>query len=226
MEKIVASTVSSFSASVFARVWLNAETFELICSRPHGFQFLSGQYVSFDVQGEKREYTILSSPDAVELRFLIKLASGGKVSSALANMAPGSVLEMGKAKGYLTFRSTERQVYFVATGVGVAPFVAMAAGGVRGFTLVHGARNQSGFFYRQELAAVALSYIPCLSGNNETCAELPNLYHGYVTKYIKSNLKPGLYDFYLCGSRAMIREMTHYLDEYHPGVRMFSEAYS
>ena len=220
------STAPFYSVSVLGRVWLNAETFELICSRPQGFQFLAGQYVSFVHQREEREYTILFSLDAMELRFLIKQVAGGKLSSELANIAPGSVLEMSTAKGYLTLRQTERPIYFVATGVGIAPFVAMAAGGVRGFTLIHGTRSRSGLFYRQELSAAALRYIPCISGNDETGEELPNLYRGYVTQYIKNNLEPGFYDFYLCGSRAMIRDMTHLLDEYHPGVRIYNEAYS
>ena len=215
-----------YSVSVLGRVWLNAETFELICSRPQGFQFLAGQYVSFVYQGEEREYTILSPPEAMELRFLIKQIAGGKLSRELANIAPGSVFEMSRAKGYLTFRPTERSVYFVATGVGIAPFVAMAAGGIRGFTLIHGTRSRSGLFYQQELTAAALQYIPCISGNNEPGEELPNLYRGHVTQYLKIYLEPGLYDFYLCGSRAMIRDMTHLLDEYHNGVRIYSEAYS
>jgi len=218
--------VSVFSVSVLSRVWLNEETFELICTRPRGFQFQAGQYVSLVHQGEAREYTILSPPDAVELRFLIKQVVGGKLSSQLANIDPGSVLGMSKAKGYLTFRPTKRPVFFVATGVGIAPFVAMAASGVRGFTLIHGARIESGLFYRQELTASALRYIPCLSGINVTGTELPDLYRGYVTEYLKTSLPPGLYDFYLCGSVAMIRDMTHLLDEHHPGVRIFSEAFS
>jgi benzoate/toluate 1,2-dioxygenase reductase subunit len=222
----VESAALSCSVSVLARVWLNAETFELICSRPQGFQFLAGQYVSFVHQGEEREYTILSPPDAMELRFLIKQIAGGKLSSELANIAPGSMLTISRAKGYLTFRQTERPVYFVATGVGIAPFVAMAAGGVRGFILIHGARIESDLFYRQELAVAALSYIPCISRSKVTGAVLPNMYHGYVTEYLKINLPPGHYDFYLCGSKAMIRDMMHFLDECHPGVRIYSEAYS
>ncbi len=222
----MALTAPFYSVSVLGRVWLNAETFELICSRPQGFQFLAGQYVSFVYQGEEREYTIISPPEAMELRFLIKQIAGGKMSRKLASIAPGSVFEMSRAKGYLTFCPTERPVYFVATGVGIAPFVAMAAGGTRGFTLIHGTRNRSGLFYRQELSAAALRYIPCISGNNETGEKLPNLYRGYVTQYLKITLEPGCYDFYLCGSRAMIRDMTHFLDEYHPGVRIYNEAYS
>lgn len=220
------SSVSFYSVSVLSRIWLNEETFELTCSRPKGFLFLAGQYVTLELEGEEREYTLLSPPDAPQLRFLIKQVVGGKLSGALGHIVPGSALGMSKAKGYLTFRPTDRPVYFVATGVGIVPFVAMAASGLRGFTLIHGARSESGFFYRQELAATSLQYIPCLSGNSEFATGPPTLYRGYVTEYIRRHLLPGMYDFYLCGSRAMIRDMTHLLDQYYPGTRIFSEAYS
>ena len=218
--------VPSFSVSVLARVWLDTETFELICSRPSGFQFLAGQHVSFLLQGEERDYTILSPPDAPELRFLIKQITGGIVSSTLASIALGSILGISRARGYLTFRPTERIVYFVATGVGIAPFVAIGASGVRGFTLIHGVRTRSGLFYRQELSAAALCYIPCISGDDKTDGGLSHLYRGYVTEYLKTNLQPGIYDFYLCGSIAMIRDMTHLLDEHSSDVRIYSEAFN
>jgi ferredoxin-NADP reductase len=216
----------AYRTTVLSRIWLNEETFELTCTRPQGLQFLAGQYVALLVQGEEREYTLLSPPDALSLRFLIKKVTGGQLSVALANIAPGGVLAMGKPKGYLTYRPTDRPVYFVATGVGIAPFVAMAADGVRGFHLLHGARTGAGLFYRQELAAAAGQYIPCLSGKDPSMAALPGLYHGYVTEYLQENLKGGPFDFYLCGSRAMIRDMTHFLDQHHPDTRIYSEAYS
>lgn len=215
-----------YSITVLARIWLNAETFELTCSRPQGFQFQAGQHVSISHLEEERDYTILSHLDAAELRFLIKRVAGGKLSNELANIALGSVIGMSKASGYLIYRPTQRPVYFVATGAGIAPFVAMAANGVKGFTLIHGARIESGFFYRRELSAAALRYVPCISSNDAFEVELPDLYRGYVTEYTQTLLEPGLYDFYLCGSMAMIRDMTHLLDQHYPDTRIYSEAYN
>ena len=217
---------TSFPITVLSRIWLNEEAFELTCSRPAGFSFHAGQYVALEFQGEVREYTLLSPPDAQELRFLIKQVVGGKLSAVLGKIDLGSVLLMGKARGYLTYHPTARSIYFVATGVGIAPFVAMAAGGLQGFTLIHGARTESGLFYQREMAALSLQYISCISGTNIFGAGSPTPYHGYVTEYIRTYLQPGQYDFYLCGSRAMIRDMTHLLDQHHPRTRIFSEAYS
>lgn len=215
----------SAEITVCERVWLDDEAFELTCSRPEGFQFLAGQYVTLEYQGISREYTIVSPPDASELRFLIKRQHEGAFSSRLASVDRGCVLTMERLKGYLSFRPSKRSVVFVATGVGIAPFVSMAASGVRGFTLIHGVRKASGLFYRQEMMAAADRYQACISGG-EQVGNLPGFYQGYVTDYVKATLPRGMYEFYLCGSRAMIHDMTHLLDEQYPDTVIYSEAYS
>ena len=192
--------------SILKREWLDDEAFELTFDRPDNFSFVAGQHVTLSLHGEERDYTLLSPPDARELRFLIRRIRGGVLSGALAELAPGCSVGMSQAKGYLIYRPTDRPVYFVANGVGIAPFMAMAASGVRGFTLVHGAREVSGLFYRRALTMAASRYIPCLSGPAQPGIMLLDLHRGHVTDYIDRHLKPGLYDFYLCGSRPMIHE--------------------
>jgi ferredoxin-NADP reductase len=217
---------STHSVAVVGRQWLDENTYVLICNRPDGFIFQAGQYVSIVFGGEEREYTLLSSPSVSELRFLVKRVESGRLSNMLAECALGAALGISKPKGYLTYRSTDRPVFFVATGVGIAPFVAMAAAGIAGFTLLHGVRKASGLFYRQELSVAAARYIPCVSGKLESVTGLPELHRGHVTEYIERFLQPGLYDFYLCGSRAMIHDMTLLLDQRCPDIRIYSEAYS
>lgn len=214
------------TATVVGREWLSEDVFILTCSRPAGFSFLAGQHVVLSPEEGEREYTLLSPPTATELRFLVKRIKGGEVSSALAELVPGATVGMGRAKGYLVYRSTDRPKFFIATGVGIAPFVAMAAAGVTDFTLIHGARTLSGLFFRQELTAAASRYIPCLSGAIAPGDELPGLYRGRVTGWIEHSLPSGACDVYLCGSRAMITDVTLLLDQCCPEARIFSEAYS
>ena len=213
-----------WSVSVRERVWLNSDNFALTCTRPEGFHFQAGQYVTLGMPGVEREYTITSAPDAPMLRFLVKQAVGGQMSVALARMAVGEQLAMTKPRGYLTYRPTRRKVVFVGTGVGIAPYVAMAAAGVRGFTLIQGARMASGLFYRQELAAAADRYVACLSGKAEDCIGA-GASPGYVTAWVEANLPDEAYDFYLCGSRVMIHDMTHLLDRSFADAVIYSEAY-
>jgi len=223
---MIGTAPPAYSVTVVGREWLHEDTFVLICSRPAGFSFLAGQHAALMLGGVEREYTFLSPPEAPELRFLVKRVEGGRMSGALAGLAPGTVLGMSRAKGYLTYRPTDRPVVFVATGVGIAPFVTMAATGVTGFTLIHGARTMAGLFFRRELCAAASRYIPCLSRTVAPGDALPDLHQGYVTDYVDRTFRPGRYDFYLCGSRAMITDMTLLLDERCPEARIFSEAYT
>lgn len=218
--------VTEHSVSILGRKWLNEETFELICTRPEGFEFVAGQHVTISYQGDEREYTILSPPTNDSLHFLIKRINQGRLSTLLAELDLGREISMSRAKGYLIYRPTDRPVFFVGTGVGIAPFVAIAAAGVRDFTLLHGAREVSGLFYRHDLIQAASRYIPCVSGQVKPGTNVLDLHRGYVTDYIDRHLKPGAYDFYLCGSSAMIHDMTHLLDQHYPETRIYSEAFN
>jgi len=218
--------VAEHATSILGRKWLDEETFELICTRPEGFEFIAGQHVTMHHQEDEREYTILSPPSADSLHFLIKRINHGRLSSVLAALEPGTDLTISRAKGYLIYRQTDRPIFFVGTGVGIAPFVSMAAAGVRNFTLLHGAREVPGLFYRQDLVIAADRYIPCISGQIKPETNVLDLHRGYVTDYVDRYIKPGAYDFYLCGSRAMIHDMTHLLDRHYPETRIYSEAFN
>ncbi len=216
--------VFPWSILVVTRIWLNDETFALTCTRPLGFSFQAGQYVTLGLEGVEREYTLTSAPNESNLRFLVKRVRGGGMSEALARINPGKTLSMSRAKGYLIFHSTKREPVFIGAGVGIAPFVAMAAAGVRGFTLVQSARTASGLFHRQELAAAASRYIACLSGPGEDCRAV-NAFPGRATAWVDDHLPRGSYEFYLCGGRSMIRDLTHLLDRSFPDAVIHSEAY-
>ena len=126
---------TEYSVVILGRNWLTADTFELVCSRPPQFSWVAGQHVSLTCQGQGREYSLLCAPGEANLRFLIKRIEHGHLSNLLAEVEVGASLGMSKAKGYLVYRPTEHPVYFVATGVGIAPFVAMAAAEPYGYVV-------------------------------------------------------------------------------------------
>lgn len=223
---MISMVTSPSHTTAIDRVWLDQETYILTCQRPAGWSFQAGQYVSLTLAGEEREYTVISSPEENVVRFLIKRLDGGRLSVALAGIAPGTPLEMSPAKGYLTYRATDRPVLFVANGVGIAPFVAMVAAGCSGFTLLHGARKRTGLHFRKELMHAASRYIPCLTDSPASEDDPPDLFRGRVTECAARLLPPDRYDVYLCGSRRMITDMILLLDEHCPEARIYSEAYS
>lgn len=213
-----------YPVTLLERRWFNEDVFELRCSRPAGFSFLPGQFVRVRHQDVEREYTLVSAPADPVLRLLIKRVPQGRFSPLLAQLPSGTELAISAAQGYFCFQPSARQACFIATGTGIAPFVAMCADGVRDFILLHGVRHPSALVYRQELSAAAASYVPCLSTPVGADGIQP-IFHGYVGAYVETMLPPGDYDFYLCGLRRMVHDLTHLLDTLHPRARVYSEAY-
>ena len=133
---------------VLERRWFNDEIYELQCTRPEGFAFLPGQFIHLRYLPMEREYTLISAPDQPVLRLLIKRMPAGQLSVALAELPLGTELAISSAQGYFCHQPSEREVCFIATGTGIAPFIAMCASGLRGFTLLHGVRLPSALVYR------------------------------------------------------------------------------
>jgi benzoate/toluate 1,2-dioxygenase reductase component len=46
-----------------------------------------------------------------------------------------------------------------------------------------------------------------------------------VTDWVRTRLAPGSYDFYLCGRREMVRDVTGLVDESYTGSRVYSEVF-
>ena len=50
-------------------------------------------------------------------------------------------------------------------------------------------------------------------------------FHGRVTDYLRDKLPVTAYDFYLCGRREMIRDVTLLVDERFPGSHIYTEPF-
>ncbi len=212
------------SSKILKRSWFSDTLFELHIAKPEGFAFLPGQFIHLRYLHMEREYTLISAPDEPVLRLLIKRMPAGQLSVALAELPIGTQLAISSAQGYFCHQPSEREACFIATGTGIAPFLTMWASGLKGFTLLHGVRHPSALVYRKELNAAAKSYVPCLSSAAAMKGDPPP-FRGYVSAYVESKLPAGNYDFYLCGRRSMIHDLTHLLDARYPDARIYSESY-
>ena len=114
----------------------------------------------------------------------------------------------------------------MATGTGIAPFAAMARGGVRDFLLLHGVRESAELYYEDLFSDAAAQVVPCLTGRGTGGGSRPqHAFPGRVTVYIEAHLPRKPYDFYLCGREEMIRDVTFLVDEAFPGSRVYSEIF-
>jgi ferredoxin--NADP+ reductase len=138
-----------------------------------------GQYLSIGllVDGHllQRPYST-ATPAGVhpELEFLIRLVPGGAFTPRLWAMDVGDRVFLGRPKGRFTRIPDDRRTHlFIATGTGLAPFVAMLETmradppGRRRDVVVHGVAHVGELAYRDRLerwaAAGHLRYEPAIS---------------------------------------------------------------
>ena len=105
---------------------------------------------------------------------------------------------------------------------GTAPFCSMARSGISGFTLLHGVSIIDDLYYMSLFQQAAKTYVPCLTETQKLPA---NAFGGNVVEYLQRNLEPKAYDFYLCGRREMIRDVTLLIDERFPESLVYTELF-
>jgi len=89
--------------------------------------FLAGQYVGFTYDGVPRAYSIANSPKEAELEICVRRVPGGKLSPRLCEeIAVGDEVIVRGPYGELVLQDrSARDIVFLATGTGVAPFKGM-----------------------------------------------------------------------------------------------------
>lgn len=214
-----------FVVTVTAVRWLTEGTFEIRLERPDGFDFIPGQKISFVDGVLRRDYTLLGPVDARELALCIRLVPDGLFSPRLSRARIGDRFQITAPFGYFTLKTSGRPAVFVATGTGIAPFVAFANSGARGFDLLHGVRTPAELYYRDLLFIAARRYIPCISEAAGDGQIGPEGFGGRVDRFLSANYPDGEYDFFLCGRNEMIRDVTRVIDARFSNSRVFIEAY-
>jgi ferredoxin-NADP reductase len=207
------------------RRWLSKTAFEIELSRPPGLEFKAGQTICFLHESMKRYYSLISAPDDPTLMFCIYHVLQGQFSAVLADSRIGSPFQVSGPHGYFTFCRSERAPIFIATGTGIAPFVSFARSGVTDYTLLHQAISADELYYGSYFQKNTARYFPCLLEPPIKEPTPPNFFCGNISECIRKNLRPESYDFYLCGEREMIREVTRLVDEIYPESRLYTEVF-
>ena len=214
-----------YAVPVTGRTWLTDHTFEMRFARPAGFNFLPGQKIKLTVETADRTYTLINAPQDNELAICVRHIPQGQISSLLAKAPMGRVLHLSPAFGFFLYQPGRLAPVFVATGTGIAPFVAFARAGVRDFHLLHGVRQAAELYYHDLLAHCAQAFVPCLSCAPSHLPQWPQLFTGRVTAYLETRLTAGDYDFYLCGRGEMVRDAMRIIDRRFPASRVFTETF-
>ena len=195
---------------------------ELALTDPAEIAFAAGQFVSFEVSAPEwpypitRSYSIASSPsDRSRIDLLLNRVPGGRMSSHLFGLRPGDRSRFRGPIGTFCLGSNERDLLFVATGTGIAPIRSMllslaSHNSSRHITLFWGLRTRQDMYYQQELAGLrdrlpAFSYVTTLSRPDDEWTGAC----GTVTRLVESRIATvANLDAYVCGSQAMIKDVT------------------
>jgi ferredoxin-NADP reductase len=213
------------TTELLGRRWLSESAFEVEFSRPQHFHFKAGHTIQLVYQGQKRYYSLASAPGDPTMLLCVNFVEKGYFSPLLASVEIGFKLEFTGPCGYFNFSPSPRPPVFIATDTGIAPFVSMAQSGMRDFTLLHGARHAGELYYRNLLRQSARTYLPVVWETPDEGHLSSGLFHGKMVNVLAQNLKPGRYDFYLCGWQKMIKDVTQLIDDRFPGSYVYTEVF-
>lgn len=205
--------------------------FTFTTTRPEGFEFKNGQFVTLGLRAQKklisRAYSIVSSNEDDQLEFLSIRIPDGPLTSELSQVGEGNPIWINtKSTGSLTLDHVlpGRHLYLFATGTGLAPFVSLLRGAevfnqFEKVILIHTVREKKGLAYQDELEAIRnkkFIYLPTVTREEfETNLRGTELfYSGELTKKLELlEIDPQHDRVMICGNPNMNQEMTDYLNK-------------
>ncbi len=224
-------------------MWLNGKIIKIADQSPttkqfwievpevESIDFRAGQFVIMDLPiHEKRlkrwrSYSIANAPDGTNvLEFSIVKLEGGLGTTYLFEEAEvGTEIKFKKPAGVFTLPAdvSDKNLVFICTGTGVAPFRAMIFDllnnekAFKSLHLIFGTRTEEGILYREEFEKLAaerddFTYDVALSR-----ATSDDFYKGYIHQIYQEKYADKREDvkFYLCGWSQMVDEAVANLTE-------------
>ena len=212
------------------RKW-SPKTFSFTTTRADDFEFESGEFVTLGLRPDRkliaRAYSLVSTTDARHLEFLSIHVPNGPLTSRLANIRKGDYVWINsKTTGSLTLKhiQTGRNLYLLATGTGLAPFMSLIRdpdihNRYEKVVLVHTVRTAQELAYRAEIEALTsdcLRYVPTITREPfETPQRGADLFRSgrLFTLLDLPRADPDQDRVALCGNPDMNRDMTCYPEE-------------
>lgn len=199
------------------------------------FDFKAGQFVTIDlpihekVNKRWRSYSIASWPDDSNVfELVIVLLDGGAGSTYLFNnIEVGSELTLRGPQGVFVLPETiDKDLYFICTGTGIAPFRSMVNDIKRNriphkdIYLLFGTRTKQDLLYMDEMQKLSqemesFHYMPTLSREkwDGCCGYVHEIYENLVHQKMNDNNELPPSSFYLCGWKNMVDEAKKRIQE-------------
>ena len=190
-------------------------TFTLVLKSEKAFSFKAGQFCFLRLNKGKfyarHPFTISSSPKEARLRFTVKLE--GRFTKALSELKKGEEVIIDGPFGIFTIEDEQKNLVFIAGGVGIAPFMSMikdktiADNQSQNIILLYGSKTKEDIIYRERLDNIkkdCFKKVYILSDSRSFLKadeyETGHINEEIIRKYVK-NINNSL--FYICGPESM-----------------------
>ncbi|MDZ8117854.1 ferredoxin--NADP reductase [Pontiella agarivorans] len=189
---------------------INDDLFELLVER-NGMEFTPGDCVAvYTEHDQSRPYSIASGPGKDLLRFLIREMDGGEVSPWLRNRNPGEAVRITPPFGW--FRPGqdigEHPFVFLATGTGIAPFIAyMETFNRPPEAVLYGVRRAADAFGFSALQNF------CTATQLAVSREASEHHHGRLTDLLPDLPRTENMHYYCCGLESMVNDTAAWLQK-------------
>lgn len=190
------------------------DSFTLILKPTKPFSFKAGQFCFLRLNKNKlyarHPFTIASAPGEAELRFTVKLT--GRFTKALSELKMGEEVIMEGPYGIFNSEGENKDLIFMAGGVGITPFMSMILDRLKSdklhkIILLYGSKTEKDIIYRERLDNIKTDWLKkvYILSQSETAPETDNYETGYINeaiikKYV-SHINNSL--FYICGPEPM-----------------------
>lgn len=197
---------------------LTADVWHLDFEHP-GSDFLPGQFYIMDVEDGKegkvaRSYSLASKPGGNGFALCIKIVPGGRASDYFVSMSEGKDVTFNGPFGHFYLQDSQKDILFVATGTGIAPFMSMLPvlfekGFDKNVTLYFGLRDEKDIFYVDILEKWQSEHpnfkmILTLSQPSATWAGEKGRVTAHLEKLV---IDPANTKVYICGVGAMVKDV-------------------
>ena len=204
-------------------IQITPDTGEFVFQPDFPIKFKPGQYMEWtlghdkvDSRGNRRYFTLASSPTEKELRLGVKFyADASSFKTKLANMRIGDTLIASQLAGdFVMPRNKQKKMVFIAGGIGVTPFKSMVKYLIdtqekRDIAMIYANKTvpdiaYKDFFDQAALSPLALKMIYVLS--DKTVGPEWTGYRGYITKEMVLKEIPDFKErmFYISGPHIMV----------------------
>jgi ferredoxin-NADP reductase/Na+-translocating ferredoxin:NAD+ oxidoreductase RnfD subunit len=193
------------------------------------FNYQPGQYMEWtlphydtDNRGNRRYFTLASSPTEKDIRIGIKFYDhGSSFKQAMLNMEADTTIVAAQLSGdFVMPKDPQQKLVFIAGGIGVTPFRSMVKYLIdtnqrRSVTLLYAARTKEDFAYKdifeQAITSIGMKVRYVISDGQ--AANGANQRSGRIDGAMIAMEVPDYLDrtFYISGTHAMVRDMQRIL---------------